>query len=130
MFSVEIKPRQLGKLLECERWLTMISYRKQKQCVEKIQRLSVCCQENVKYAIRLRNRGQRTRNGDGGLSRVKCSDGTVFTFSACSLSSNGTNQSRGQIPTICYYTQLSSITITLTICYYCYCCVRVRVSID
>jgi len=64
-------------------------------------------QENVKYAIRLRNRGQRTRNGDAGMTRVRCADGIVFTFSACSLSSNGTNQSRGQIPTVCYYTQVS-----------------------
>jgi len=66
--------------------------------------MCVCLyQENVKYAIRLRNRGQRTRNGDGGMARVKCCDGTVFTFSSCSLSSNGTNQSRGQIPVIYYY---------------------------
>ena len=66
--------------------------------------LYVCvCQENVKYAVRLRNRGQRTRNGDAGMTRVKCTDGTVFTFSSCSLSSNGTNQSRGQIPIIYYY---------------------------
>ena len=64
---------------------------------------SYMCQENVKYAVRLRNRGQRTRNGDAGMNRVKCPDGTVFTFSSCSLSSNGTNQSRGQIPLIYYY---------------------------
>ena len=57
----------------------------------------------VKYAIRLRNRGPRTLNGDGGMLRVKGSDGTTFTFSACSLSSNGTNHIRGQIPNILYY---------------------------
>ena len=60
-------------------------------------------QENVKYAVRMRNRGQRTRNGDAGLTRVSCADGTTFTFTACSLSSNGTNHARGQIPTIAYY---------------------------
>lgn len=45
--------------------------------------------ENIKYAIRLRNRGGRTSNGDGGLSIVKGADGTTFTFTACSLSFNG-----------------------------------------
>ena len=53
--------------------------------------------------VRMRNRGQRTRNGDAGLARVSCADGTTFTFTACSLSSNGTNHVRGQIPTIAYY---------------------------
>ena len=57
----------------------------------------------MKYAIRLRNRGQRTRNGDIGTAKLKCADGTVFLFSSCTLSSNGTNHSRGQIPTILYY---------------------------
>lgn len=60
-------------------------------------------QENMKYAIRLRNHGGRTNNGDGGLSSVKGSDGTVFTFSTCSLSFNGTTLTRGQIPSILYY---------------------------
>ncbi|XP_074650729.1 E3 ubiquitin-protein ligase MYCBP2-like [Tubulanus polymorphus] len=59
--------------------------------------------EGVKYAIRLRNHGPRTFNGDGGQSKVKCQDGTTFLFSACSLSSNGTNHTRGQIPHILYY---------------------------
>ncbi|KAF6200669.1 hypothetical protein GE061_005112 [Apolygus lucorum] len=59
--------------------------------------------ENVKYAIRLRNHGGRTSNGDGGLSNVKGPDGVVFTFSTCSLSFNGTTQTRGQIPYILYY---------------------------
>ncbi|KAL4230611.1 E3 ubiquitin-protein ligase mycbp2 [Mactra antiquata] len=60
--------------------------------------------EGIKYSIRLRNRGfQRTFNGDGGISKVKCPDGTTFTFTACSLSSNGTNHMRGQIPQILYY---------------------------
>lgn len=60
-------------------------------------------QENVKYAIRLRNHGGRTSNGDGGLSSVKGPDGAVFTFSTCSLSFNGTTQTRGQIPYLLYY---------------------------
>ncbi|XP_048243746.1 E3 ubiquitin-protein ligase MYCBP2-like isoform X7 [Haliotis rufescens] len=59
--------------------------------------------EGVKYAVKLRNHGPRTLNGDGGMSKVKCSDGTTFTFTACSLSSNGTNHMRGQIPQILYY---------------------------
>ncbi|CAB0004105.1 unnamed protein product, partial [Nesidiocoris tenuis] len=59
--------------------------------------------ENVKYAIRLRNHGGRTSNGDGGLSSVKGPDGVVFNFSTCSLSFNGTTQTRGQIPYILYY---------------------------
>ena len=65
--------------------------------------LFVCLQEGVKYALRLRNRGPRTLNGDGGLSKVKCPDGATFTFSACSLSSNGTNHTRGQLPQLMYY---------------------------
>ncbi|MEQ2184435.1 hypothetical protein GOODEAATRI_007970, partial [Goodea atripinnis] len=59
--------------------------------------------EGVKYAVRLRNYGSRTANGDGGMTTVQCSDGVSFTFSTCSLSSNGTNQTRGQIPQILYY---------------------------
>ena len=60
-------------------------------------------QEGIKYAVRLRNRGPRTLNGDGGVAKVKGPDGTTFTFSACSLSSNGTNHNRGQIPQVLYY---------------------------
>ncbi|XP_054723026.1 E3 ubiquitin-protein ligase MYCBP2-like [Uloborus diversus] len=59
--------------------------------------------ENVKYAVRLRNHGSRTNNGDGGLSQVKGPDGCIFTFTDCSLSFNGTNHTRGQIPQILYY---------------------------
>ncbi|KAK4298747.1 hypothetical protein Pmani_028926 [Petrolisthes manimaculis] len=59
--------------------------------------------EGVKYAIRLCNHGGRTSNGDGGLASVKGPDGTSFAFSACSLSVNGTNHIRGQIPHIMYY---------------------------
>ncbi|PIO39320.1 hypothetical protein AB205_0075490 [Aquarana catesbeiana] len=59
--------------------------------------------ENTKYAVRLRNYGSRTANGDGGMTTVQCPDGVTFTFSSCSLSSNGTNQTRGQIPQVLYY---------------------------
>ncbi|RWS17339.1 E3 ubiquitin-protein ligase MYCBP2-like isoform X4 [Dinothrombium tinctorium] len=59
--------------------------------------------EKIKYAIRLKNRGPRTNNGDGGLTHVRGPDGTTFTFSDCSLSYNGTNHTRGQIPQILYY---------------------------
>ncbi|KAL1456648.1 hypothetical protein WDU94_001361, partial [Cyamophila willieti] len=58
---------------------------------------------NVKYAIRLRNFGGRCSNGDGGVSCVRGQDGTTFSFSTCSLSFNGTTQTRGQIPYILYY---------------------------
>ncbi|XP_035248710.1 E3 ubiquitin-protein ligase MYCBP2 isoform X4 [Anguilla anguilla] len=64
---------------------------------------AVPLKEHVKYAVRLRNYGSRTANGDGGMTTVQCSDGVTFTFSTCSLSSNGTNQTRGQIPQILYY---------------------------
>ncbi|XP_035377152.1 E3 ubiquitin-protein ligase MYCBP2 isoform X12 [Electrophorus electricus] len=64
---------------------------------------AVPLKENVKYAVRLRNYGSRTANGDGGMTTVQCSDGVAFTFSTCSLSSNGTNQTRGQIPQVLYY---------------------------
>ncbi|CAL4105683.1 unnamed protein product, partial [Meganyctiphanes norvegica] len=59
--------------------------------------------EGVKYAIRLCNHGGRTSNGDGGLGSVKGPDGSTVTFSACSLSVNGTNHIRGQIPQLMYY---------------------------
>ncbi|XP_071991479.1 E3 ubiquitin-protein ligase MYCBP2 isoform X7 [Engystomops pustulosus] len=64
---------------------------------------AVPLKENMKYAVRLRNYGSRTANGDGGMTTVQCSDGVTFTFSSCSLSSNGTNQTRGQIPQVLYY---------------------------
>ena len=54
--------------------------------------------ENIRYAVCLRNYGSHTANGDGGMTPVQCPDGVTFTFSTCSLSSNSTNQTRGQIP--------------------------------
>ncbi|XP_041440248.1 E3 ubiquitin-protein ligase MYCBP2 isoform X6 [Xenopus laevis] len=64
---------------------------------------AVPLKENMKYAVRLRNYGSRTANGDGGITTVQCSDNVTFTFSSCSLSSNGTNQTRGQIAQVLYY---------------------------
>ncbi|XP_056648043.1 E3 ubiquitin-protein ligase MYCBP2 isoform X1 [Diorhabda sublineata] len=64
---------------------------------------AIAIKENIKYAVRLRNHGGRTNNGDGGLNSVKGSDNTIFTFSTCSLSFNGTTLTRGQIPIILYY---------------------------
>jgi E3 ubiquitin-protein ligase MYCBP2 len=58
---------------------------------------------NVKYALRLRNHGGRTSNGDGGISAVKGPDSTAFNFTSCSLSFNGTNPTRGQLPQILYF---------------------------
>ena len=58
---------------------------------------------HVKYALRLRNHGGRTSNGDSGVSSVKGPDGTSFVFSSCSLSFNGTNPTRGQLPQMLYY---------------------------
>jgi E3 ubiquitin-protein ligase MYCBP2 len=63
----------------------------------------VAVKPHVKYALRLRNHGGRTSNGDGGVAAVKGPDGTTFTFSSCSLSFNGTNPMRGQLPQILYF---------------------------
>ncbi|GAB6023050.1 hypothetical protein CHUAL_007142 [Chamberlinius hualienensis] len=59
--------------------------------------------ENTKYAIRFRNHGGRTNNGDAGICSIKGPDGTNFTFSPSCLSFNGTSFGRGQIPQILYY---------------------------
>ena len=73
---------------------------------------------HTKYALRLRNHGGQTCNGDGGQSSVKGPDGTTFTFSSCSLSFNGTNPTRGQIPQLLYYSSteeqnISSSTVNI-----------------
>ena len=57
----------------------------------------------LKYALRLRNHGGRTSNGDGGVTSVRGPDGTTFHFSSCSLSFNGTNPIRGQLPQLLYF---------------------------
>ncbi|XP_022651457.1 E3 ubiquitin-protein ligase rpm-1-like isoform X3 [Varroa destructor] len=64
---------------------------------------AVPIKKNIRYAIRLRNHGSKTNNGDSGVTQVKGPDNTVFTFSDCTLSYNGTNHSRGQIPQILYF---------------------------
>ncbi|CAG2106664.1 unnamed protein product, partial [Medioppia subpectinata] len=64
---------------------------------------------NVKYAIRLKNHGPRTNNGDAGLTHIRGPDNTTFTFSDCSLSFNGTNHTRGQIPQLLYYSAPQSL---------------------
>ena len=69
---------------------------------------------HTKYAIRLRNQGARTNNGDGGQSTVKGTDGTTFTFTQCSLSFNGTNPTRGQIPQILYHSSPGSEEPSIT----------------
>ncbi|CAB4068655.1 MYCBP2 [Lepeophtheirus salmonis] len=51
----------------------------------------------------LKNHGGRTSNGDGGMSSVRGPDGTTFSFNSCSLSFNGSNPTRGQLPQILYY---------------------------
>ncbi|CAH0546546.1 unnamed protein product [Brassicogethes aeneus] len=66
---------------------------------------SIPIKEHVKYALRLRNHGGRTNNGDGGLNFVKGSDNTTFTFSTCPLSFNGTTLTRGQLPIVLYYSK-------------------------
>lgn len=64
----------------------------------------IAIKEGMKYTLRLKNHGSmRTLNGDGGIPKVRCPDGTNFSFQACSLSTNGTNHMRGQIPQILYY---------------------------
>jgi hypothetical protein len=63
----------------------------------------VSIRPHAKYGLRLRNHGGRTSNGDGGTSTVKGPDGTTFTFTSCSLSFNGTNPTRGQIPQVLYF---------------------------
>uniref|UniRef100_A0A1B6EGK8 PHR domain-containing protein n=1 Tax=Clastoptera arizonana TaxID=38151 RepID=A0A1B6EGK8_9HEMI len=71
--------------------------------VELMFEYPIFIKDNVKYAIRLRNHGGRTSNGDGGISSVKGPDGVTFTFSTCSLNFNGTTPTRGQIPYILYF---------------------------
>lgn len=83
-------------LLHAQHWMSLDFTRGSfgpDDCVNDVVELKfdkpIPIKEKVKYAIRLRNRGGRTSNGDGGLRVVKGPDGTSFTFSACSLSFNG-----------------------------------------
>ncbi|XP_055913946.1 E3 ubiquitin-protein ligase highwire isoform X3 [Eupeodes corollae] len=59
--------------------------------------------ENTRYALRLCSQGARTCSGDSGMSSIRGPCGTTFTFYSCDLSFNGTTPSRGQIPSILYY---------------------------
>jgi E3 ubiquitin-protein ligase MYCBP2 len=76
-------------------------------CINDIAELKfekpVPIKSHVKYALRMRNHGGRTSNGDAGVSSIKGPDGTVFSFSSCSLSMNGTNPTRGQLPQLLYF---------------------------
>lgn len=60
---------------------------------------------NIKYAIVFHNYSQYSFSGDMGLAQVKGEDETVFNFMDCSLSKNGTNLNRGQIPNLLYFNQ-------------------------
>ncbi|XP_065222944.1 E3 ubiquitin-protein ligase MYCBP2 isoform X3 [Planococcus citri] len=60
-------------------------------------------QENTKYIIKLRLRGNRTNNGELGQAVVTGPDDTVFNFISTEISFNGTSVSRGQLPYIIYY---------------------------
>ena len=67
---------------------------------------------HTKYALRLRNHGGQTCNGDGGQTSIKGNDGTTFTFTSCSLSFNGTNPTRGQVPQLLYYSRDGNFNAT------------------
>ncbi|XP_041356631.1 E3 ubiquitin-protein ligase MYCBP2-like isoform X3 [Gigantopelta aegis] len=113
-FEVELLDEQPGDgaqdLSHHHRWNSLELVRgtyKPEDCVNDIAEIKfdrpVPLKENVKYALKLKNCGPRTLNGDGGISKVKASDGTTFTFTHCLFSTNGTNHTRGQIPQILYY---------------------------
>ena len=109
--------KESGSSASSQRWssleMTHGSYSSD-DCVSDIAELkfdrSVAIRPHVKYALRLRNHGGRTSNGDGGAPTVKGPDGTTFTFTSCSLSFNGTNPTRGQIPQILYFSSPSQET--------------------
>ncbi|XP_052746829.1 E3 ubiquitin-protein ligase highwire isoform X2 [Bicyclus anynana] len=63
----------------------------------------VLLKDDVRYAIRVCCEGARTPSGDCGLPAVSGPDGTVFQFSSCPLSFNGTTLARGQLPCVIYY---------------------------
>lgn len=106
-----------GQSASSQRWssleMTHGSYSSD-DCVGDIAELkfdrSVAIRPHIKYALRLRNHGGRTSNGDGGAPTIKGPDGTTFTFTSCSLSFNGTNPTRGQIPQILYFSSPSQET--------------------
>ncbi len=61
------------------------------------------------YAIVFKNFSISSFSGDMGLPQVRGDDETLFTFMDCSLSKNGTNLSRGQIPQILYFNYESAV---------------------
>ncbi|CAH2103304.1 unnamed protein product [Euphydryas editha] len=63
----------------------------------------VLLKDDTRYALRFCCEGARTASGDCGLPAVTGPDGTTFQFSSCSLSFNGTNLARGQLPSLIYY---------------------------
>nr|XP_027195486.1 E3 ubiquitin-protein ligase MYCBP2-like [Dermatophagoides pteronyssinus] len=74
----------------------------------------ISIQPNIKYAIVFKNYSQYSYSGDMGQAQVHCDDDIIFTFMDCSLSKNGTNLNRGQIPQILYYNLPSSSSSTST----------------
>lgn len=48
----------------------------------------------------MKNYSTYSFSGDMGLGQVRGDDDTLFTFMDCSLSKNGTNLNRGQIPQV------------------------------
>nr|AOV18880.1 myc binding protein 2 [Lymnaea stagnalis] len=93
-----------------ESWLsqeTMKGTFSQEDCMNDIAEIKfdrpLPLKEGQKYAVLLKNNGQRTFHGDSGITKVRCTDGTVFTYTSCVQSTNGTNIIRGQIPQILYY---------------------------
>lgn len=100
----------VGELPQIHRWKPIAEVHGsfgQEDCFSDVAEVKfdrpIAIKENTKYALRLKNHGARTNNGDGGVTQVKGPDGTTFTFSDSSLSFNGTNHTRGQIPQILYY---------------------------
>ncbi|KAL3209805.1 hypothetical protein MRX96_037617 [Rhipicephalus microplus] len=100
----------IGELPQIHRWKPIAEVHGsfgQEDCFSDVAEVKfdrpIAIKENTKYALRLKNHGARTNNGDGGVTQVKGPDGTTFTFSDSSLSFNGTNHTRGQIPQILYY---------------------------
>ncbi|XP_055893471.1 E3 ubiquitin-protein ligase MYCBP2-like isoform X4 [Biomphalaria glabrata] len=93
-----------------ESWTTLETMKgsfSQEDCMNDIAEIKfdrpIPIKEGQKYAVLLKNNGQRTFHGDSGITKVRCTEGTVFTFSTCNQSTNGTNIIRGQIPSILYY---------------------------
>lgn len=70
----------------------------------------ILIQPNIKYALLFKNHSQYSYSGDMGMAQVRGDDDIVFMFMDCSLSKNGTNLNRGQIPQILYFNIPSTTT--------------------